>query len=166
MQLDFCLLQLLNALLLLLLHTFKKSLFFFCKAAFQQIVSWDWFIPDAGFCISFFELHEVSFRPFLQPTEVTLNSIVTLEHINWSFSVCKLSKSLLCPIVPIFNEGVEQYWSQDLPRGTLLIVSCCLGFGSWALFESGRPACFQFISYSTYLIHVSPIWLQSQKSKK
>lgn len=52
------------------------------------------------------------------------------------------------------------------PWGTLLLNSSCLGFGSWTLFEPGKPTCFPSISYSTYPIHASSISLQSQKTRR
>lgn len=45
-------------------------------------------------------------------------------------------------------------------------ISSCLGFGSWTLFEPGTPTCFPPITYSTYPIHASSIWLQSQKTRR
>lgn len=52
------------------------------------------------------------------------------------------------------------------PWGILLLISSCLGFGSWTLFEPGTPICFPSISFSTYPIHASPIWRHSQKTRR
>jgi len=72
------------------------------------------------FALLLVDLHEVPVDPFLQPVEVSLDSIMTLWRIS-SFSsfcvVCKLAEGTRFPTIQIINEDVKQDWTQYGPLG-------------------------------------------------
>lgn len=80
--------------------------------SWPQPLQWHWVIlaQVQDLVFTFDEIHEVSISPFLQPVQVPLNSIPTLQCYNHflQFGVSpKLAKSAPCPVIfcPHFSSG-------------------------------------------------------------
>ena len=56
------------------------------------------------------EHHEVPGRPFLQP--IKGSTTWSISYSSQFYVMCKLAEGTLCPIIQIFNDDVEQDWTQ------------------------------------------------------
>ncbi|KAK4815185.1 LOW QUALITY PROTEIN: hypothetical protein QYF61_021045 [Mycteria americana] len=84
-----------------------------CQAAFQAL------FPKPRCMGLLVKPHTIDLGPWIQPVQVPLQSLPTLQQINTltQLGVCKLTESTLDPFVQIIDKDVKQNWPQHRALG-------------------------------------------------
>ncbi|KAK4818449.1 hypothetical protein QYF61_013136 [Mycteria americana] len=98
----------------------------FCQAAFQPLfpkpVALHGVVvtQEQGPALGLVEPHTIGLSPSIQPAQVPLQSLPTLQQINTPTQlgiVCKLTEGVLNPLVQIIGKDIKQNWPQHRALG-------------------------------------------------
>ncbi|KAK4831320.1 hypothetical protein QYF61_016809 [Mycteria americana] len=102
-----------------------------CRAAFQPLFPKPVALHGVvvaqvqDLALGLVEPHTIGTSPWIQPVQVPLQSLPTLQQINTPAQlgvICKLTEGALDPFVQIIDKDVKQNWPQHRALGTPLVT--------------------------------------------
>ncbi|GAB0208342.1 mitochondrial enolase superfamily member 1 [Grus japonensis] len=101
--------------------------------------------------LSLVEPHTIGLSPLIQPVQIPLQSLPTLEQIDTPSHlsvICKLTEGALDPLIQIIDKDIKENWSQ------------CLALGNTT--GDRPPTGFNSIHHSSFSLAIQPVILPSK----
>ncbi|KAK4822933.1 hypothetical protein QYF61_023433 [Mycteria americana] len=107
----------------------------FCWAAFQPLFPKPVALHGVAVtgvqdtALGFVKPHAVDLSPSIQPVQIPLQSLPTLQQIDTPTQfgvICKLSEGTLNPLMQIIDKDINKTGPKTEPWGTLLVTGCLL----------------------------------------